>query len=119
MALFATNDRRRAPRANLAAPCPSFFVHGGKRYQAFLVDVSDTGAGFRNFEHGVDIGPGTGQCTVFDVLTPYGKGTYRGTIAWAAQLEGGHAWGLHLEEQLSECDGPLGNLLDAAFPSGS
>ena len=116
MSFFVPNDRRHAPRANLAAPCPSFFHVQGRRYQAFMVDVSSTGAGFRNFEHASPVSLGKGQGTRFDVITPYGKGTYKGTVAWCDRLEGGHAWGLRLCGGIGRGEGPLEELFGAAFP---
>lgn len=117
MSVSTPNDRRQKPRANLAAPCPSFFSVQGRRYQAFMVDVSENGAGFRDFDQVSPLTLGPGQKTQFEVITPYGKGSYEGTVAWARQLEGGHAWGLQLNSGLRTCAGPLEQLLDTALPS--
>jgi hypothetical protein len=116
MSFSGTTDRRRHPRANLAAPCPCFFHIHGKRYPAFMVDVSAGGAGFRNFEIGAPLSLTSGENTHFDVITPHGRGTYNGLVVWAAVLEGGHGWGLRLVETVRHGEGPLGSLLAAALP---
>lgn len=82
-----------------------------------MVDVSAGGAGFRNFEVNVTPSLKMGDTARFDVVTPYGRGTYAGEIAWVGTLEGGQGWGLCLAEKLRNGDGPLGTLLDAAFPA--
>ncbi len=110
------NERRREPRANLPGPCPCFFHVSGKRYPAFLVDLSSTGAGFRNFEMARALDLDSGDSTRFDVITPYGRGSYTGRVAWARSLDGGHAWGLQLSAPVRESEGPLETLLVAAFP---
>ncbi len=81
-----------------------------------MVDVSEQGAGFRNFDQTSPLSLGPGQKTRFEVITPYGKGSYAGTVAWADQLEGGHAWGLELDTQLCARAGPLEQLLSATLP---
>jgi hypothetical protein len=117
MPFFAARDRRKHQRASLAAPCPCFFLIRGRRYSAFMVDVSASGAGFRNFEVSAVPGLKSGDTARFDVVTPYGRASYTGEIAWVGTLEGGHGWGLRLAEQLRSGDGPLGSLLEAAFPA--
>jgi len=88
----------------------------GKRYPAFLVDISGSGAGFRNFEIAREPELNSGEVTRFDVITPYGRGTYSGRVAWVHSLEGGHAWGLQLTAPVREAQGPLETLLVSSTP---
>jgi hypothetical protein len=108
---LAANDRRRMPRANLAAPCPCFFRVRGKRHPAFMVDVSATGAGFRNFELAATLALNAGQDTHFEVITPFGRADYAGCVVWASALDAGHGWGIRLSAPLVKGQGPLGSLL--------
>jgi len=115
---FAANDRRRAPRVNLAAPCPCFFRIRGKRHPAFMVDVSATGAGFRNYELATTLALSTGQDARFEVITPFGRADYSGSVAWANALDAGLGWGIRLTAPLVQGQGPLGSLLAAAMQAG-
>jgi len=80
-----------------------------------MVDISETGAGFRNYEQKTPLTISSGDTVHFDVITPFGRGKYQGTVAWASQLEGGHAWGMRLDSSLSADADPLGSLWAAAF----
>lgn len=112
---YKGQERRKAQRAPLTTFCPVTFCYTGESYGAFMVDVSNTGAGFRLESHGVDLKLEEGKELLFHVKTPYGDSNCSGIIQWAVMDNGYCTWGVNFTQLSRDESDPLRCLIDSSF----
>ncbi len=107
-----TADRRMTHETRLPESCPSSFFHNGMRYEALMVDLSESGAQFQLDTGSHKISLVSDEELEFSIKTPYGHSTCKGKVVWVDRSFY-LTWGIKFTELSPDKNDPLKSLMDS------